>query len=296
MPQPPTQRQVSDDVRRALAEDIGDGDRAAALVDPERRLQASVVCNDEAVLCGQPWLEETFRQLDPAVRTRWQRRDGDAIFPGDSVCRIAGPARALLSGERTALNFLQTLSGTASASRRLARMATGSATRVLDTRKTLPGLRLAQKYAVRCGGCDNHRMGLYDAVLIKENHIAACGSLRAALDAARRECAADGVAVQVEVTDMAELAEALDAGARSVLLDNFDPGALRQAVALTSERATLEASGGISPERPEQFAAVLASGVQRVSVGALTKHCRAVDFSMRCQPERAADRTERAAP
>ena len=283
MPQPPPRRQIAADVRRALAEDIGDGDRTAALIDARRRLEASVTCNEEATLCGQAWLEEAFRQLDPKVGVRWLRRDGDELGAGDVVCRIAGLARALLSGERTALNFLQTLSATATASRRLARAAAGAGARVLDTRKTLPGLRVAQKYAVRCGGCDNHRMGLFDAALIKENHIAACGSLGAALAAARDARAEGGVDAQVEVTSVAELAEALELGARSVLLDNFDVAQLREAVALAAGRAELEASGGVSPDEPERLAQILDSGVQRVSVGALTKHCRAVDFSMRCR-------------
>ncbi len=282
---PPPRRQIADDVRRALDEDIGDGDLSAALVPAKRRLAGHVICNEDAVLCGAPWFEETFRQLDPSVELRWLREDGEPIVAGDAVCRLSGPARPVLSGERTALNFLQTLSGTATASRHYAQLAGSSRARLLDTRKTLPGLRAAQKYAVRRGGCDNHRLGLYDAVLLKENHIAACGSLRAALDTAHADIA-DGVAVQVEVRCAAELAEALDAGARSVLLDNFSLDQLREAVSLTAGRALLEASGSVGQD---SLAAVLETGVERVSIGALTKHCRAVDFSMRCWLDRDAD-------
>ena len=228
------------------------------------------------MLCGTAWVDEVFRALDAGVAVAWHHVDGDVLAAGDVICRLRGPARALLTGERTALNFLQTLCGTATLARRWAQAVAGTGTRVLDTRKTVPGLRLAQKYAVVCGGCHNHRVGLYDAVLIKENHIAAAGSVGAALAAAR--ALAPDLEVEIEVETLDQLREALAAGARRVLLDNFSPERLREAVALAGGRARLEASGGVTIDNVR---AIAETGVDDVSVGALTKDVRAVDLSMR---------------
>jgi nicotinate-nucleotide pyrophosphorylase (carboxylating) len=263
-------------VRRALEEDIGAGDLTAGLIPATRVAEARVVGREAAVLCGTPWFDEVYRQLDPAVQVTWHVRDGQRMAPGQTLCELRGPARALLTGERTALNLLQTLSGTATAARRYADAVAGMHTRILDTRKTLPGLRSAQKYAVRCGGCHNHRMGLYDAILIKENHILAAGSIAEAIAAARKT--APGVAVEVEVEDLQELEQALAAGAERVLLDDFDVDQLRQAVRLAAGRAVLEASGGVHLGNVRQLAE---TGVDFISVGGLTKHVQAVDLSMR---------------
>ncbi len=270
---------VVDTVSRALAEDVGDGDRTACLIAAGSRARARVISREDAVVCGRPWVEEVYRQLDPAVRLAWRVADGDRVAPEQVLLDLEGPARALLTGERTALNFLQLLSGTATATRRHVEAVAGTSARVLDTRKTLPGLRSAQKYAVRCGGGDNHRMGLFDAILIKENHILAAGSIAAAVDAARR--IDPGLTVEVEVEDLDELEQALDAGADILLLDNFGLDALREAVGrcrARGSRARLEASGGI---RLDTVAAIAATGVDRISVGGLTKDVRAVDLSMR---------------
>jgi nicotinate-nucleotide pyrophosphorylase (carboxylating) len=238
--------------------------------------RARILTRERAVVCGRPWVDEVFRQLDPAVRVSWECEDGDER-PADSVLfRLEGPARALLSGERAALNFLQLLSGTATRCREYAALVEGLPVRLLDTRKTIPGLRVAQKYAVRCGGCHNHRIGLFDAFLIKENHIAACGSISAAIDTARRQ--SPGKPVEVEVESMDELREALQAGADIVMLDEFGLDDMRTAVALTAGRAKLEASGGVSRATLRTIAE---TGVDYVSIGALTKDCRAIDLSMR---------------
>jgi nicotinate-nucleotide pyrophosphorylase (carboxylating) len=266
-------------VRRALDEDVGAGDLTAALIRASARSEAAVVCREQAILCGRPWVDEVFRQLDPQVQVTWHARDADPLEPDQVVCTLSGPSRALLTGERTALNFLQTLSGTATAARRYADAVRGTGARILDTRKTLPGLRRAQKYAVRCGGCQNHRMGLYDAILIKENHILAAGSIGAAV--ARVRADAPGVPVEVEVETLAELEAALAAGVPRVLLDDFTPAQLREAVAIARGRAELEASGGVTLE---DIARVAATGVDYISIGAMTKHLRAVDFSMRFLP------------
>jgi len=267
---------VAHNVRAALAEDIGSGDITAALIARGERAQARIISREEGVLCGGPWVEEVFRQLDATIAIEWQHRDGDAIVPGASLCTLAGPAAAILTGERCALNFLQLLSGTATLCRHYADGVAGTGTRLLDTRKTLPGLRVAQKYAVRCGGCHNHRMGLYDAFLIKENHIAACGGIKTAVTAAREH--APGRPVEVEVEDIAQLAQALKAGADRIMLDNFDLDQLREAVALTDGRAELEASGNI---QENTLLPVAQTGVDYISIGALTKDCRALDLSMR---------------
>lgn len=272
---------LSQQVEAALREDLGSGDVTAALVPAAQRVRGSVVAREAAVLCGRAWVEETFRQLDPRVQLSWHGADGDRVAAERTVFDIAGPARPVLSGERTALNFLQLLSGTATATRRFVDAIAGTGCQIIDTRKTVPGLRTAQKYAVRCGGARNHRMGLFDQVLIKENHIAAAGSLTGAIEAARRN--APGVRVEVEVESLAELAEALNAGPDIVLLDEFSLDDLRAAVALNRAHdapAKLEASGSMSLETVR---AVAETGVDYVSVGSLTKHVHAVDLSMRLE-------------
>ncbi len=270
---------LPEQVARALLEDIGSGDVTAELIAAGARTQARVLCREAAVLCGAPWFDATFRQLDPALRIEWQFVDGDRVPAGSILCQIAGAARPILTGERTALNFLQLLSATASVTRRFADALAGTGCLILDTRKTIPGLRSAQKYAVRCGGGSNHRQGLYDMVLIKENHIAAAGSIGAAISAARDHAAA--LPIEVEVEDIGQLRQALAAGADRVLLDNFGLDGLRAAVALNRAQprpALLEASGGVTLEG---IAAIAATGVDFISAGALTKDFRAIDLSMR---------------
>lgn len=266
---------IANQVRTALEEDVGSGDLTALLV-PPRLARAVLRTREDGVLCGRDWFDEVFAQLDPAVRVTWLAQDGERVAAGAVLCEVEGPARALLTGERTAINFLQTLSGTATLARRYADAVAHTRARVLDTRKTVPGLRLAQKYAVRCGGCANHRVGLYDGVLIKENHIAAAGSIAAAL-AQATELAA-GRMVEIEVETLDQLEEALAAGAPRVLLDNFAPADLRQAVAHTAGRALLEASGGITLANAGLYAE---TGVDFLSVGELTKSVRALDLSLR---------------
>ncbi|MCG5541554.1 MULTISPECIES: carboxylating nicotinate-nucleotide diphosphorylase [unclassified Halorhodospira] len=277
MPIPlPPRETIRDDVARALAEDVGGGDLTAALVPASRQAEGRVVAREAAVLCGSAWFDEVFRQLDRAVGVRWRHGDGDWLEPGAEVCRIQGPSRAVLTGERTALNFLQFLSGTATTARRYADALAGTGVRVLDTRKTVPGLRAAQKYAVRAGGADNHRFGLFDAYLIKENHIAACGGLTPAVEVARLRAA--GTPITVEIEDLAQLDEAIAAGADVVMLDNFDADGIRQAVEQAAGRVALEVSGGVDLDAVRGLAA---TGVDRISVGALTKHVHAVDLSLR---------------
>lgn len=265
-------------VENALQEDVGTGDLTALLV-PDEPSRASITCREEAVLCGRPYAEAVFRGLDSGVRLDWSAADGDRVPAGNVFCRLHGRARALLTGERCALNFLQTLSATATAASRYVEAVAGTGCTILDTRKTLPGLRLAQKYAVRCGGARNHRLGLYDGILVKENHIAAAGSIRAAVEAARRLSAT--VPVEVEVETLQELREALDARADIVMLDDFTLEAMREAVAVNRAhrcRAKLEASGGVDLTTVR---AIAETGVDYVSVGSLTKHVRAIDLSMR---------------
>jgi nicotinate-nucleotide pyrophosphorylase (carboxylating) len=269
-------RYIATQVQVALAEDVGDGDRTASLIEAQAHSTATIICRQHAVLCGALWVAETFKQIDPAIGIEWDHRDGARLAPGDRVCVIAGPARGMLTGERTALNFLQTLSGTATLAARYVEAVAGTRARILDTRKTLPGLRLAQKYAVSCGGAANHRIGLYDAVLIKENHIAAAGSVAAALRRATQT--AGGLGIEIEVESLEQLRQALQAGARRILLDNFSLDDLRAAVAFTAGRARLEASGGVSLETVR---AIAETGVDDISVGAITKDVSAVDFSMR---------------
>ena len=281
--QPPAD--LAQQVEAALREDIGSGDVTASLVPAAQQVKGSVVTREAAVLCGRPWVEETFRRLDPRIQLTWHAADGERIAAQQEIFGIAGPARPVLTGERTALNFLQLLSATATVARRFVDAVAGTGCRIIDTRKTLPGLRTAQKYAVRCGGADNHRMGLYDQVLIKENHIAAAGSITGAIEAARRS--APGVRIEVEVESLAELAEALNAAPDIVLLDEFGLDDLRAAVALNrahAKRAKLEASGSVSLQTVR---AIAESGVDYVSVGSLTKHVTAVDLSMRLEFGRA---------
>jgi nicotinate-nucleotide pyrophosphorylase (carboxylating) len=268
---------IADTVRRALAEDLGAGDLTAALIPSDAQARGYVITREDAVLCGTAWFSEVFHQLDEHVTISWQTRDGDRIQAGQTVCRLQGPARAVLSGERMALNFLQLLSGTATQTRRYVEAISRTRTKILDTRKTLPGLRKAQKYAVTCGGGQNHRMGLYDGILVKENHIAAAGSITRAVRQAKAS-AAQGVAVEIEVENLQQLDEALAAGVDNLLLDNFSEADLKRAVQTTGGRATLEASGGITLDNVGMIAA---TGVDYISVGELTKNVRAVDFSMR---------------
>lgn len=274
---------VSDIVQVALAEDVGAGDLTAELIPASTGARARVITREPAVICGQPWVEETFRQLDASVRVEWTVAEGEQVPADTLLCTITGPARALLTGERSALNFLQALSGTATLTRRYTDALAGTKCRVLDTRKTIPGLRLAQKYAVRCGGGSNHRIGLFDAILIKENHIAAAGSIAAAVSAARRIDA--GVMVEVEAENLSELDQALAAGADRILLDNFTLADMRTAVARTRSsprpQTELEASGNITLE---SVRTVAETGVDFISVGGLTKHLRAIDLSMRFEP------------
>lgn len=267
---------VRDDVARALAEDIGSGDLTAKLVPERERAQARVITREPAVLSGMAWFEECFHQIDPEVTVSWNAKDGDRLSGDQVVCNLSGRARSLLTGERSSLNFLQTLSAVATKTRTFVDAVAGTRAAILDTRKTLPGLRYALKYAVRCGGGANHRMGLFDGVLIKENHIAAAGSIAAALAQARQ--LAPTVPVEIEVESIGQLKEALAAGARLILLDNFDLAGLREAVEVTARRAVLEASGGINLETVRDIAA---TGVDRISIGSLTKDIRAVDLSMR---------------
>ncbi len=265
---------ISESVRIALAEDIGQGDVSAALCDPHN-VTANVICRETATLCGQAWFNETFNQLDSNVSVDWLRTDGDVMHPGNEICQISGPAPSILSGERTALNFLQTLSGTATATKKLLHRLKGTDTKLLDTRKTIPGLRYAQKYAVLCAGGNNHRMGLYDAYLIKENHIAACGSISNAIARAKQQN--PELKIEVEVESLEQLAQAIENQAHIALLDNFSLPEVKQAVELSDKKIKLEVSGNITMDNINQYAML---GVDYISVGALTKHVQAVDFSM----------------
>jgi nicotinate-nucleotide pyrophosphorylase (carboxylating) len=269
--------EIDRNVAAALAEDVGAGDWTAQLTPAGRTARAAIVCRVEATLCGQPWVEACFRTLDPAVQIRWLTAEGSPVTPATRVCELEGESRALLTGERTALNFLQTLSAVATITRRYVEAVKGTRAAIVDTRKTLPGLRLAQKYAVRCGGGTNHRLGLYDGMLIKENHIAAAGGVKEAMDAAQR-IAPPGVWIQIEVETFEQLEEALRAGAKMILLDNMTRDQMREAVRLTAGRAQLEASGGITFDTVREIAE---TGVDRISIGSLTKDIRAVDLSMR---------------
>lgn len=265
------------DVARALQEDIGAGDLTAGLIDSTRRARARIVARESAVLCGAPWVEAALRAMDPGVQITWQVAEGQRCAPDQVVLQMEGQARALLSAERTALNFLQLLSAVATKTALYADAVRGTRAQIVDTRKTLPGLRLAQKYAVWAGGGTNHRIGLFDAVLIKENHIAAAGGVTQALRAAA-QVAAQAAFVEIEVETLAQLEEALGAGARMVLLDNMAPSMLHQAVRINAGRAVLEISGGVTLAGLRELAE---TGVDRISIGTLTKDIKAVDFSMR---------------
>lgn len=271
---------VHRNVAAALAEDIGSGDLTAALIDEDEIVGASIIARESLVLAGHPWAVEVFRQLDERVQADWYIEDGQDAEADDVICKLVGPARALLTGERTALNFLQTLSATATTTAAFVAAVAGTRAKVLDTRKTLPGLRQAQKYAVRCGGGHNHRAGLHDAILIKENHVKSAGSVSEALRRAQGG-AAENVLVEVEVESLAELREALDAGAARILLDNFTLADLREAVAINAGYgyvgAELEASGNVSLETIRDIAE---TGVDYISTGAITKNVRAIDLSM----------------
>ncbi|TCS68788.1 nicotinate-nucleotide pyrophosphorylase [carboxylating] [Sulfuritortus calidifontis] len=275
---------IAANVRAALDEDLGGpdfsnirGDLTAQLIPADKTARARIITREDAVLAGQAWFEACFRALDPQAQIVWQAKDGDRVAAGQTLCEVSGQARALLSAERSALNFLQTLSGVATVTRRYVEAVAGTKARIYDTRKTLPGLRQALKYAVRCGGGVNHRVGLYDGILIKENHIAATGGIRPALERAF-VLAPEGVFVQIEVETLSQLEEALACGVKLVLLDNFDLAGMREAVRLTAGRAQLEASGGVDLATVR---AIAETGVDRISIGSLTKHLRAVDLSMR---------------
>lgn len=272
----PPDATIHHSVALALQEDIHSGDITAELIPEGVVASATIRTREPMVLCGQAWVEESFHQLDPSISLEWSAEDGSEIPANQILVTIKGAARALLTAERTAMNFLQTLSATATVTRNHVRQIEGSGTEILDTRKTVPGLREAQKYAVTCGGGTNHRMGLYDAFLIKENHIAACGSIVAAVERAR--AVAPGRTVEVEVESLAELQQALNAGSDIIMLDNFSIEGMVEAVQLTDGRAKLEVSGNVMLE---QLPAIAATGVDYISVGALTKHVRAIDLSMR---------------
>jgi len=267
---------VHDDVARALAEDVGDGDLSAAAISAERREEAQVVARVAGVICGRPWFDAAFHGVDPAIAIEWLVGEGERVEADTILCRLSGPARGLFTAERTALNFLQLLSGVATATRAYVDAVAWTGAHILDTRKTLPGLRAAEKYAVACGGGHNHRMGLYDEAMLKENHIHAAGGITAAIGALRE--AHPAARLTVEVENLEQMREALAAGADRLLLDNFAPADLRRAVTETAGRAVLEASGGIGLEGVRTVAA---TGVDCVSVGALTKDIRALDLSMR---------------
>ena len=267
---------IQETVRRALAEDIGDGDITATLIPEMAQCDATVISRENAIICGVAWFDAVFQQMDTGIAVTWRVKDGEAVGANQILCSLHGSARPLLSGERAALNFLQTLSGTATAARRYADAVLGLPVKILDTRKTIPGLRAAQKYAVRCGGCHNHRHGLYDGILIKENHILSAGSITRAVGAARSHMR--DLPVEVEVETLDEVREALQAGADILLLDNFNLEQMRAAVALNRGQAKLEASGGMSLDN---LRAVAETGVDFISVGGITKNIQAIDLSMR---------------
>lgn len=270
------QQTIKDDVSRAIAEDMGDGDVSAQLIDPDKHLKTRLLVREDAVLCGTAWFNEVFHQCDEQIIVTWSAKDGELIKTDDVICEVSGPARALLSAERSALNFLQTLSGTATITRHYADLIKNTNCRILDTRKTIPNLRMAQKYAVICGGGLNHRIGLFDAYLIKENHLAACGGIAAA--ATRARSLNSELLLEIEVESVEQLQQAIDADVDRALLDNFSLAQIREAVALNNKRIQLEASGNITEQSLIEIAN---TGVDFISIGALTKHLRAIDFSLR---------------
>lgn len=269
-------RLIDADVERAFAEDFGTGDATAELLPAEARAEAALTCREDAVLAGSAWFDACFCKLDPDVAIQWQARDGERVAAGSVICRLHGNARALVSAERSALNFLQLLSGTATATAAYVAAVAGTGVRVLDTRKTVPGLRLAQKYAVRCGGGHNHRIGLYDAILVKENHITAAGGIAPAVRAARQ--LHPSLLLEIEVETLDELHQAIAAGVDRIMLDNFTPAMMTEAVAIAAGRVALEISGNVDLQTIGGYAR---TGVDFISVGALTKHVRAVDLSLR---------------
>lgn len=264
----------------ALAEDIGSGDLSAQLIPEEAIASAQVIVKEPAIICGRPWFDQTFHTLDPTIALHWHVQEGEAVEQGTRLVSLKGPARALLSGERTALNFLQTLSGTATLTHQYVQALGQSNTRLLDTRKTFPGLRLAQKYAVQCGGGHNHRMGMYDMIMLKENHIAAAGGMTPVVQLARKMF--PNIQVEVETETLDEVQEALSAGADIIMLDNFSLEMIQQAVRLVNGQAKLEISGNVTIETLPKLAQV---GVDYISTGAITKHVRAIDLSMRIEHE-----------
>jgi nicotinate-nucleotide pyrophosphorylase (carboxylating) len=270
------QTDIIQQVRNALSEDIGTGDITAQLIPAHQPGQARVITRERAVVCGKPWVDEVMRQVDSLINIEWLVAEGECVDGDRALFTLHGPARSLLTAERAALNFLQMLSGTATICQHYANLVSGTGVQLLDTRKTIPGLRTAQKYAVSVGGCHNHRIGLYDAFLIKENHIAACGGIGAAVGQARVQ--APDKPVEVEVENFAELDAALAAGCEVIMLDDFTLDDMREAVHITAKRAKLEASGGVSDEN---LRAIAETGVDFISIGGLTKHCRAIDLSMR---------------
>jgi len=272
----PTALVDEDEIARIIQEDLGSGDLTALIVPETALAEASVITREAMVLCGRSWFDAVFNQLNPSITIHWMADEGADVAAGRLLCTLSGPARALLTGERTALNLLQTLSAIATRSREYAREADGTGLTVLDTRKTIPGLRMAEKYAVRCGGCSNHRFGLYDGILIKENHILAAGSI--ALAVRKAQALKADVPIEVEVENLDELGQALDAGANRIMLDNFDLDRMREAVKLNAGRAKLEVSGNVGLDSIKTIAA---TGVDYVSVGAITKHVQAIDLSMR---------------
>ncbi len=267
---------IRENIKTSFKEDIGTGDITALLIAADSKLDVSLICREPAILCGSEWFSEAFIQLDPAIQIEWLANDGDLVSADTIVCQISGNARAILSAERTALNFLQTLSATATVTHRYQSLIAHTSCKILDTRKTIPGLRLAQKYAVKCGGGSNHRIGLFDAYLLKENHLAAAGSIAAAV-AQARDLNPDAL-LEVEVENLSQLEQAIEAGVDRVLLDNFTVPQLKQAVSLASGNMELEASGNITLTNIEEIAQC---GVDFISIGALTKHIQAIDFSLR---------------
>lgn len=282
----PLEPVINADVSAALDEDVATGDLTASLIPADSEADATVIARQSAVIAGTAWFEASFLTLDPGIRIEWSLGDGDRCTPGAEICRLQGKARGLLTGERSGLNFLQLLSGVATRTAEYVDLVSGTRAKIVDTRKTLPGLRMAQKYAVRCGGGGNHRLGLFDAILIKENHIAASGGIPQVLADARRIRAANANCrfIQIEVETLEQLQVALDNGAEMVLLDNFSLADLAQAVAINRDRAVLEASGGVNRETVR---AIAETGVDRISIGALTKDISAIDLSMRFVAKRA---------
>lgn len=271
-------RIIENNVRTAIEEDVGINDYTAQLIHAEQQAEATIICREPAIICGIPWVEACFKQIAPNANIEWLVSEGDEVLANHLLCKITGNARQILSAERCALNFLQTLSATATVTKKYVDAIQGTHARIMDTRKTLPGLRIAQKYAVSVGGGLNQRLGLYDGILIKENHIAAAGSIQAVLNEANTIAAGTNLSVQIEVENLHELETALQAGAKLILLDNFDIPSLKKAVEINQKRAVLEASGGIDLNNVREIAL---TGIDRISIGSLTKNIEAIDLSMR---------------